>query len=463
MIDREDSLDNFSYETKRAPRSARRSYVNPFVMPEGSDRFGYREDENAKQREELAKIHQMSLIQRTDRMQPSIPALANQTARPHEPKTAKSNQSAPREIKPVPPESPNVVKSMRMTDFVQEKREIFLIQLIIDRKNKEVQRLNNQIKSEEDQLQDTEMKIVEASNEYKMTSAQIEAMLARARNSSETATKKRVELQKELRCQQQTVSLIRSDIMKNEDLLENYKQCKEFLDSVKPSYANFDDYFKGPDVLLKHFDDMEQENLFLLDQYQNRQDEIQKDQKKFDKDLIESEELLTKVSKKVETLPQAEVEDLQLCPGNVQMSEQIDSETAKLTELIKKTFLHCFGKPSTDTAISMLELIEKAMDDLYAKVQNVKPSFRNEKMTIKDKQRHLQELRDEADRKQAQQYEKMMKAYEKAKQPIIKKTGRRVYRRMLPNMFIKKDEEAERRKAEERQRIDNLLYGPDLE
>lgn len=462
MIDREDSLDNIAMATKKTPRSARR-YVNPFVMPEGSDRFGYREEENEQQRRELEKVHQMSLIQRTDRMQPSIPSLVNRTIRPQEPKTSKSNQNAPREIKPIQPESPNVVKSMRMTEFVAEKREIFLIQLIIDRKNKEVQRLNNQIKSEEDQLQETEMKIVEASNEYKMSSAQIEASLARARKSSETATKKRVELQKELRCQQQTVSLIRSDIMKNEDLLENYKQCKEFLESVKPDYANFDDYFKGPEVLLKHFDDMEQENLFLLDQYQNRQDEIEKDQKKYEKDLVESSEMLTQVSKKVETIPQAEIEDLQLSPGNVQQSIQIDKETARLTELIKKTFLHCFGKPSTDTPISMLELIEKAMDDLYERIQYVKPSFRNEKMTIKDKQRHLQELREESDRKEAQQHEKMMKAYERAKQPIKKKSGRPVPRRMLPNMFIKKDEEAERRRAEERQRIDNLLYGPDLD
>lgn len=462
MIDREDSLDNFSYDSQREPRSARR-YVNPFVMPEGSDRFGYREEENKQQKEELAKIQQMTLVQRTDRLQPSVPGLVNRTIRPHEPKTARSNQSAPREIKPITPESPNVVKSMRMTEFVAEKREVFLIQLIIDRKNKEVQRLNNQIKSEEAQLQDTEMKIVETSNEYKMTSAQIEASLARARKSSESATKKRVELQKELRCQQQTVSLIRSDIMKNEDLLENYKQCKEFLEYIKPDYANFDDYFKGPEVLIKHFDDMEQENLFLLDQYQNRQEEIAKDQKKFDKDLIESSQLLNQVSKKVDSLPYVEVEDLQLCPGNVQMSGEIDAETAKLTELIKKTFFHCFGKPSTDTAISMLELIEKAMDDLYAKAQHVKPSFRDEKMMIKDKQRHLQEIRDEADRKEAMQHEKMMKAYEKAKQPIKRKSGRPIPRRMLPNMFVKKDEEAEKRRAEERQRIDNLLYGPDLE
>lgn len=462
-MQKEDSLDNIKALSQKEPRSARR-YVNPFVMPEGSDRFQYREEENQLQKRELDKIHQMSLVKRADIISPSVPSLVNRTIKVREPKTQKNTKdSAPREVKPIPPEAPNVVKSMRMTEFVAEKREVFLIQLIIDRKNKEVQRLNNQIKKEEDELQEKEMQIVETSNEYKMSSAQIEAALARARKSSEAATKKRVELQKELKCEQQTVALIQSDLLKNQDLLENYQDCKRFIESVKPDYMSLEEYFSQSDRLLRYFDDVEQENLFLLDQFQNRIDEIEKDQNKYSKDLSEYDEVLATVSKKVETLPHIEEEDYEIPEGNQQLSNNIDAELQRLTDLIKNTFQNCFGKTSTDSPISMLEILESAMEDLYDRIQCVKSSFRDEKMHIKDKQRRLEEMREEADRKEALQQEKMMKAYERAKQPIKKKTGREIRRRMLPNMFIKKDEEAERRRQMEKERIENLLYGPELD
>ncbi|OHT15969.1 hypothetical protein TRFO_42172 [Tritrichomonas foetus] len=352
---------------------------------------------------------------------------------------------------------------MRMTEFVQEKREVFLIQLIIDRKNKEIARLNNQAKSEENDLQDREMKIAETSNEYKMTSAQIEAALARARKSSEAATKKRVELQKELKCESQTVALIQSEILKNQDTLEAYRQYDEFLHSIIPNGKDFDSHFQSPETLLKYFDDIEQENLFLLDQFQNRTEEIEKDMTKYDKDMNQYDATYSVLKERVDSLPVVPEEQTELMEGNVHESEFIDNELQRLSNLIYSTFVKCFGTGSSLSAITMLEILEQGMEDLYDRIQYVKPSFRNEKMSIIDKQRHLQELRDEAERKEAQQQEKMLKAIERAKKPIPKKNGKPIRGRMLPNMFIKKDEEAERQRMLERKRIEDLLYGPDLE
>ena len=457
MHDHEEDVSSFA---PKEPRSARR-YHNPFVMPEGSDRFGYREEENRIAREDQLRTFQMSLVQRTDAMKPKVPSLLTKTVR--QPSSSRTSDSSPREIKPVPPESPRGKKRMRTADFVSEKREIFLLQLIIDRKNKEIRKLEDMARAEEKSMNDAEMRIVETSNEYKMTSAQVEAALARARKSSEAATKKRVELQKELRCEQQTVAIIRSEIIKNEDLIEAYRGYNEFLHSIVPPGRKYEEYFNEPKDLLRYFDDMEQENLFLLDQYQNRQEEIRKSQDFYDSSVVQYDGDYNVMKKKLEELPEVKEEQLELKEGNIRDSEYIDNELVRLHNIIMKTFQKCFGGTANISTMTMLEILESAMEDLYERVEYIKPSFRNEKMAVIDKKRHIQEMRDEADRKEAEQHEKMLKAIARAKKPMVRKTGRPIRGRMLPNMFKKKDEEAERLRMLEKQRIEELLYGPDLD
>ena len=460
-----ESLANLTtLSTSKGPSSAR-TYVNPFIMPKGSDRFQYREEENRKQKAQLAAVHKMTLVQRADMQTPRIPSLvSSQGERVREPSSARSN-AAPRsnEVRPVPPEAPNTAKNMRMTEFVAQKREIFLVQLLIERKNKEMNRLDNEMRAEEKALLDTENSLAETSNQYKMATAQAEAALARARKASEAAAKKRVELQKEYKLLTQTTSITRAEITKNEDTLEAHRRYYEFLQSITPEGHSMEEFYESPKKLEAEFDTLERENLFLIEQFRELEQEIEKGVNREHKMLSDTVEQLETVRKKLGVVPVVPDEPHTLTEADVREAENVENELKVLREMILETFVKCFGAGGDISTMGMLERIENALEDMYVKIEYVNPAFAEQKQKKKDYERSEQRRRDEALRKEAEQRLKVEQALERACRPIKKRTGRPMVRRVLPIKEKCTDEAALRAAMLEQQRIERLLYGEDMD
>ena len=450
--------------TSSGPKSAR-PYVNPFVMPEGSDRFQYREEENQRQKAELASIHRMSLVQRTDMMTPRIPPLVSKaTMKVHEPGSTRGTVAPrTREVKPVPPEAPNTAKNMRMTEFVAQKREIFLVQLLIERKTREMTRLETEMRAEERSLLETENALSEASNQYKMATAQAEAALTRARKSLEAATRNRVELQREYKLVQQSSSIMHSEISKNRDTLEAYRKYHEFLVNITPQGRTMEDFYKSPKLLEEEMDNLEKENLFLIEQYENAQTELAKGENVESEMLSETNEELKKVQERLARVPK--VEDMPEIPEEVdrETSAAVDKELDDINGLVKQTYLNCFHAEANISAMMMLERLESALEDMYVKMEYVNPAFAAEKQAKKDYLRAEQRRAQENQRREAEQRLKIEHALERATRPIKKRTGRPMMRRMLPIKIEEQDDEQLRAQLREQERIETLLYGEDTD
>ena len=464
VIQMEPLPDLSSLSTSGGPYSAR-PRVNPFIMPEGSDRFQYREEENQRQRAELATFHRMSLVQRTDMLTPRIPpCISKATMKVHEPgrtRAAVAPRARPDVVKPVQPEAPNTAKNMRMTEFVAQKREIFLVQLLIERKTKEMTRLENEMRAEEHQLLETENSLAETSNQYKMATAQAEASLARARKAVEAATKNRVELQKEYKLLQQTSSIIHTEISKNRDTLESYRQYFEFLKTITPEGRKMEDFYASPKLLETEMDNLEKENLFLIDQYEALKIDLEKGENRESEMLSETNEQLKKVQARLAHVPK--VEEIPEIPEEAdhQASEALDKELETLNNLIKHTYLSCFHAEANISAMMMLERIENALEGLYEQMEYVDPEFAGAKQKKKDYERAEERRAEESRRKEAEQRMKIEHALERATRPIKKRTGRPIMRRMLPIKIVDQDDEQYRAYLKEQQRIETLLYGED--
>ena len=87
-----------------------------------------------------------------------------------------------------------------MHEFVDEKREIYRLQLFIDKKNRDISKFSRNIETNDRKLQEAETKIKTLSDQYKMTTIQMEAAVARSRKLADAAarqtTLKKKELQK---------------------------------------------------------------------------------------------------------------------------------------------------------------------------------------------------------------------------------------------------------------------------
>jgi hypothetical protein len=296
-----------------------------------------------------------------------------------------------------------------------------------------------------------------------MATAQTEAALARARKASEAAMKKRMELQKDYKYSLHASSVVRAEIARNENTIYAYRRYAEFLKIVTPDGYETKDFFDDPKKLMEELDAMEQDNCFLMEAYEDLLSDDAKRTSQMENKVRTTETEIRDVQTKWDMVPVVTESREVLMNGSVMEQEALEAELRLLADRIMETYVNCFGKTANLTSILMLEKIENALEDLYVRIQYVKPSFVEDKQKIKDEQRIEKHRLELLEKKEAGQRLKMEQALARAKMPIKKRTGRPPIARYLPIMFHRKDPEVCEAEALERERIEKLLYGSDFD
>jgi hypothetical protein len=433
------------------PLSARR-YKNPFLIPKGSEHFTYREEQDRLRAADLSASQQLSLIQRANTDNPAVPSLVSTDG-------IREQDSTTGDVQPIPPEAPHIIRQMKVHDFVSQEREIFLVQLMIERKREEMQHLEDEIQAEETRLQETHKDIDETSNQYKMTTAQAEGALARGLKTSETAAKKRMDMQKDHKLAAQAAWMIRAEIAKNRETLKKYRAYKEFMDHLVQDRADPETFYTCPEVLVEELDREESSNLFLLQQYQEAAAEVGKRVGKVSRQLDATGSLCDTIEAKAMAIPVVEVVEMHLTDGDVKYAAGIEAELAELHRLITHAYETCCGPGGNLGSLSMLKQIEKVLQRSYVQFQAVNQTFAQTIQRKKDEERLEQQRLEQQAKKDAEQKLKYDQAVERAQRPIKKRTGRPPIRRMLPNQIQTADPEKYQADANERARLEELLYG----
>lgn len=350
-------------------------------------------------------------------------------------------------------------KHQPMTEFVQQKREVYLFQLFINRKKSEIQRFAREEYNQEKKLQEKEQKISEEIENYKMTTVQLEAALARQRHQAELAAQKHTTFVKNLRHSETNCSLIRSEISKNEDLLETYRPYMQFLKKFVPEGMDLFDFFKNPYTLIDEIHTIEEDNLKLIQYCQHFEEIFSNSSEKIDQKLfeyIENEKEIINRIKEIEV-----VENYKGSLSKKQRTEQENDETEfkHLSKIIRKTFINCFGVDADIGPLSMLERIENKLESMYNECDLVDPEFLLMKKSIKDMERREMQRKARNLKKEMEQQRKIEQAIERAKRPIPKRTGRPTLNRILPITIVKPDDELIKMKEYEIRKEKELLYG----
>lgn len=476
----------------------KKSKMNPFTIPPAAELLAKREDEEIRIQAERDTIRTLTLKQRADRLKPPVPEYLRQSSQrgsraassfastnrnlqtqitTGETKTRKhesiflTDREMIRENNPyfnyefnedrtdVEQQSATSTKneSRRITEFIQQKREIFLFQMIVDRKKKQIQKLNKQISNEESALAEQERDIEEASQACKLQNSKVESDLARARKKMENATRKRVEATKKLRVYSQQIATMKSDINKNIELLENYRDYKDFLISMTPNGEDPETYFTKPEDLLIQLTAIENENLFIFDHLENMMDLQNRGESGIMKGIEETDLLIENAQENLTRINHINAFTDEI--DNNRVVRLIDEEIENLYRLINKLFTKCYKKESTVSPILMLGKIESDLESMYKTMQQIDPAFINEKQTMFDKRRREQQRKEKQELQMKEQRIKMEQALKRAKEPIKRHTNRPLFPKSSPIKVHKTNDAKLIRQKEEQERVDNLLFG----
>jgi hypothetical protein len=432
--------------------------VNPFLV---SDQSALPADGRILDALEQNHLRQQSLVQRTDRVKPRVPPCMTRATKamearaqsavicwPPEPTALARTQIAAR-----PPRQ----RSKLMPEFIQQKRDIFRFQLFINTKRHKIDQLKLESMQQEKWLKDEEKRITDEIEQIKLLSVQLEVYLARARKIAEQASQNCAKKKRELNRIETRLSMMRSQISKNDDTLHQYEPYYELLMKLCPSDQTLPSFLQDVDNLIRELRTIESENLFLINHYQQLDLVFQHSIETLQADIAVEIDAEAGVLRDIEL--QTEVRPLSHDLARPVMHQQEHEEAYNhMIQLVTKTYIGCFGVAADLGVLMMLEKIEAALEDMYDKCDRVVPEFLFEKQTLRERQRRDQQQKEWHEWREKEQQRKVEQAIARARKPIPRRTARPLNGRTLPIEVRKQNDEAIKQRLYEQRQEEKLLY-----
>ena len=185
--------------------------------------------ENCRVALSLQKQRKLSLIQRIENDRPNFPPCVTRATRlcrtsQEASRTGRASQlTTASALARNRPETQKQGRKQVISEFILEKREKYLLQLIINKKSREIERLRNSQTMTERRVKERQKEIEDEASMLKLMTVRLEARLARARRLAEAAAQERATKARQLRQTQSNLEALRSEITRNEILLEEYR------------------------------------------------------------------------------------------------------------------------------------------------------------------------------------------------------------------------------------------------
>jgi hypothetical protein len=414
-----------SFSSKRP--LLRRQYVppdidinyNPFAIPNDDNVFNKRDMRVEEEKKELERIRKKPLRDRIFDVPFGSSRARPRTASSVRGTTICETNGEDFKILPVGPES-KLREGCR--EFIVQEREVFLVNMLMDRTQTEITRMDQYQNFETSMLVDQNQKLLELENQYRMTRSQYEAALFRQRKAMESAIKRRADLSEALRKKKRAVDAMKYQIDVNEEMAEACHRFDRFLsqyDELIPRKK----LYENPKYIIDEIIRKENENLLLIEWCSELTNEKDRNVQEFSAQVKHTDEATGKLKDQIDSLKVADLIDPRT--GQVTRETEIaDRELDRLMRIVSRYYANCFKKSADITALMMLERIEIALEDLYKIADRLDPQYLVEKQMLRDRSRREDQRRVKQELMAKEAQRKIKAALERSQKPVKRRLGR---------------------------------------
>jgi hypothetical protein len=423
---------------------------NPFVLPDDGDIFGAREFERRRRSVARSSLMGTSLIQRTDLLRPPIPPCIIQ----------RHSVLAPTPPIVVPRRGADQMeRSKRITDFLREKRQMYLLQLMIDGQLVDMEEIRKTMSESEREILEEEATINRLSREYKQTQNENEANVNRGFRQREFAIQRRAELQGDLRRATTNVAAEKSLISNRLEILEDYKLYQEFLKSITPEGLCHSDHFDHSDKLVDYLDEMERYNLGLIQACQQTEEKLAVADADTALEFAIADEAAKLAAEHMDKVPAAPAELPGITEKTVSHGKALEATCDKLEKAVQVCYLKCFPRAGICATMAMLERIENTFEQFYRQLALIQPAFIAKKQAQQIKHHREVQRQLKQEKEEAEQRLKIEQAIYRSTRPVHKHEGRPLMPRSQPFRANSGEDHALMAQLKEQRRVDELLFG----
>ncbi|TPX60736.1 hypothetical protein PhCBS80983_g01648 [Powellomyces hirtus] len=242
-----------------------------------------------------------------------------------------------------------------------------------------------------------------------------------------------------------------------------------------PDFLNEDDeallFFKTPQQLLDIFAELEENNLALIQNCQETEETLEELKQKildtearilnagfaFYSDRDQETQSLkhqidflnAAIAREEDKAKMLEERAKMFSTGNLGGESQ-EKLLEELNHKVKEVYRRCIGdNEATLSTLTMLTTIENRLENLFETIEMMPPDKVEQAEKMKDKERRQRLREEKMEAQRLLQEERVQRALERARAPVIKKTGKPIAFRSAPPQKKKRKEEDTKKKEEE--------------
>jgi DNA repair exonuclease SbcCD ATPase subunit len=343
--------------------------------------------------------------------------------------------------------------------LVQEQREIFLSNLLIARHEKELGRIQYQREAKEAKLVALELESKEAQNRSKTSMTQFDILRNRYRLKLDEQSHKRHGLEGDVKRRQRTVQALEAEIRALEEKYTQYLAVERLLKDIESTYGKKTQTISD---FLDFFERMENDGLFVVHNVESlraKSEGTEGDQAAEERRMQREIKQCQAEINRLTGIKTALLKRVAL-PGPAS-TDALDARLNVLHKQITKIFRLCYPRSdATQNSVSMLTMLEADLEKMNAQLERIEPNFVAKKLKRLNLEKRAKQREAHLEKKKQDQQQKLNQMLERATRPVKKNDRRPLTPRVVPTRVTKTDTDRLLREQMERERIDQLLYGP---
>ncbi|KAH9532684.1 hypothetical protein CY35_18G011300 [Sphagnum magellanicum] len=390
---------------------------HPFVMPSDEKVFHIRALQKKKERLDFKRDCERSVVDKSTFASRSGAIVGSERLKKQLKDLDKAMANLLLELKQAPPMLQTCFyhrEKESLQEFVAKKREIFFVQMSLDTKRAEIRKLEERIFQREEALRKSEEMLEEDTLEFDAFLKKNDEMLQEAMKKADENTRMKQDKVLEIKKLTTETAVVKAELSKYEEQLEECNKYKEFLTSLTP---------------LEWFE----EQAISKQQREKQKKDLQIKTSELEgfEDMIEIEEEVTFFDNPKQVLQaQYKTEDEKQVMLRNKTDMNMDDKKHELSfeDLSGKvlaTYLRCGMDvdPSLGT-LQMLTMIEAKMEEGIVALKNIPPDFCKHMEKAREKERRLRFREENIETLLKEQEDRRIRSLERARAPIFKRIGK---------------------------------------
>ncbi|KAL0246006.1 hypothetical protein GEMRC1_007222 [Eukaryota sp. GEM-RC1] len=347
-----------------------------------------------------------------------------------------------------------------LSSFIDKKREMFFANLSLQSKKMEAIKLEKELKDRESHIVSENDKLKRQANELESMMQENDRKAVEAIKLASDEGKRKSEKIQELKRLHNQINQLSSEKSLLEEQLAEYLECKEFLLNLTPqdyietqkkrldtdSVDEIPLYFDDPQQLLRIFSELEDRNLFLIQNCQEREEELEKIRTKFSEESQRIAAQRKQMDAQIKQL-QSSVDEEE--KRHVSLQNRLDNSFGGVADSSFQNEIHrkvaeiyslCDPNGTVDVGtLRMLTDLENFIDSLLSDLQKLPPSVLKRAQKLQEKERRDRQREEALDKSRQEKEKRIQAVLKRATEPIKKKAGKPVmFRSQLPKKNVKK-------------------------